>query len=140
MVELTISFCKYDIVISDTLGCALFVAPYDITRASWETKKEWLYIEDVHRRICVRDINFLTAPPPFYIVFCWFFSLLPPPSQVIYFSNGPYKDTKYCDGWYFVCVWWYEWTVDWQSRGIILDLVPDVLAMTLYFLNIYISV
>ena len=51
VVELTILFCKYDIVISDTLGCPLFVAPCDITRASWETKKEWLsyrkmYIEE----------------------------------------------------------------------------------------------
>ena len=40
-----IFFCKYYIVISDTLGslflgCALFVAHCNINRASWETKKE----------------------------------------------------------------------------------------------------
>ena len=53
----------------------------------------------VHRRICVRDITFLTARPPFYVTFC---RLLPPPSQVTYLLNGPYKDTKYCYGWYTV--------------------------------------
>ena len=30
----------------------------------------------VHRRICVRDITFLTARPPFYVIFCCFLCLL----------------------------------------------------------------
>ena len=51
--------------------------------------------KNVQRRICVRDITFLTARPPFYVVFCCFLCLLSPPSQVTYLLNGPYKDTQY---------------------------------------------
>ena len=57
VVELTILFCKYDIVISDTLGCALFVAPCDITRASWETKKKWLS----HRKMYIEEFVWGTS-------------------------------------------------------------------------------
>ena len=47
--------------------------------------------EKVHRRICVRDITFLTArPPPSYVSFCCFLRPLPPPSQVTYLLNGLY--------------------------------------------------
>ena len=47
----------------------------------------------VHRRVCVWDITFLTARPPFYVILCCFLRLLPPPSQVTNLINGPYKDT-----------------------------------------------
>ena len=47
----------------------------------------------VHRRICMRDITFLTARPPSYVIFCCFLSILPSPSQFTYLLNGPYKDT-----------------------------------------------
>ena len=47
----------------------------------------------VYRRICEGDITFLGVRPPFYIIFCCFFRLLPAPSQVTYLLNGPYKDT-----------------------------------------------
>ena len=33
----------------------------------------------IHRGICVRDITFLTARPPFYAIFCCFLCLLTPP-------------------------------------------------------------
>ena len=33
----------------------------------------------LHRRICVRDITFLTAHPPFYATFCCFLRLFPRP-------------------------------------------------------------
>ena len=54
---------------SPFLGCAFFVACCNISRTSWETKKN-LKIElqkKVHRRICVRDITFLIAQPLFYM-------------------------------------------------------------------------
>ena len=45
-----------------------------------------------HRRICVRDITLLAAQLPFYVIFCCFFRLLPPPSQVMYVLNGSIHD------------------------------------------------
>ena len=59
----------------------------------------------VHRRICVRDITFLTARLPFYIISCCLIRLLP--SQETYLLNGPNKDT-YCYGWYSVWCQKYE--------------------------------
>ena len=47
----------------------------------------------IPRRICVRDITFLTARPPLYVILCCFIRLLPPPCQVTYLMNDPYKDT-----------------------------------------------
>ena len=44
-------------------------------------RNDWL-TEKIHSRICVRDINFLTAGPPFYFIFCCFLHLLLSPSQV----------------------------------------------------------
>ena len=52
----------------------------------------------VHRRIYERDIIFLTARPPFYVILCGFLCLLPALSQLTYLLNGPYKDTQYYDG------------------------------------------
>ena len=37
----------------------------------------------VHRRICMRAITFLTAHPPFYVIFCCLLYLLPFPSNVL---------------------------------------------------------
>ena len=44
----------------------------------------------LYRRICVRDITFLTGYPPFYVVFVAFFVYSP--SQVTYLLNGSNKD------------------------------------------------
>ena len=44
----------------------------------------------VHRRICVRDITFLTARSLYlFLLLSW---LLPPTFQVKCLRNGPYKD------------------------------------------------
>ena len=45
----------------------------------------------LNRRVCERDITFLTARPPFCVnVYC-FLRILPPPSQVTYLLKGPIK-------------------------------------------------
>ena len=63
------------------------------------------------RRICVRNITFLTTRHPFYVIFCCFLRLLPLASQVSYLLNGSYKDIWNCYGSY--SVWWYhDWTVE----------------------------
>ena len=49
--------------------------------------------QKVNRKVCVRDVTFLTAHPPFYVIFCCFLRLLPPTSEVTYLLNGHYKDT-----------------------------------------------
>ena len=84
------------------LGCALFVAGWNIIRALWETNKELRlnYKKKVQRRICVSDITFMTARAPFYVIFITFFVYFP--SQVTYLLNGPNKDTWYCYRWYSV--------------------------------------
>ena len=46
----------------------------------------------VHKRICVRDITFLVAHPPSYVLFCRFFPLFPPPFQVTYLLKDLCKD------------------------------------------------
>ena len=43
----------------------------------------------VHKRICVRDITFLTARPPFYVIFCCFLRLLPPLPQLTQVAEWP---------------------------------------------------
>ena len=43
----------------------------------------------VHRRICVRNITFLIAHPPFYVIFCCFLRLLPPPAQLMQVAEWP---------------------------------------------------
>ena len=48
--------------------------------------------EKVHRRICVKDITFLTARSPFYVFLLLSLSI-PSPSQVTPLRNDPYKDT-----------------------------------------------
>ena len=48
-----------------------------IVRGLWETKKKKIELQKKgNRRICVRDITFLAALPPPYIIFCCFFCLL----------------------------------------------------------------
>ena len=44
------------------------------------------------RRICVRGVTFFIIRLPFYVIFCCFLCLLPPPSQVMYLLNGPIHD------------------------------------------------
>ena len=79
-----IFFCKYDVVISDILEgffldvfyCLLAVIYQSFMRN--QEGKIGLQ-KKVHRRICARDITFLTARPPLsYIIFCFFLPLLPP--------------------------------------------------------------
>ena len=75
---------KYYIVISNTLIGSLLNVFCNFIRTSRETKKERLsYSKKVHRRICMRDITYLTARPPFYVIFPAFF---------VYFLPLP----KYC--------------------------------------------
>ena len=77
--------------------CCLLKYYQDFSRNQEEIKIELQ--KKVHRRICVRDITFSTAHPPFYVMFYCFF--IYSPSQVTYLLNGPNKDT-YCYGWYYV--------------------------------------
>ena len=44
----------------------------------------------VHRRICVRDITFLT-PHPSHFLSLFFFCLLPSPTQVTYLLNDNFE-------------------------------------------------
>ena len=72
------------------------------------------------------DITFLTAGPPFYVIFCCFLCLLPPTLrlffQVTYLLNGSYKNTLL--RWFLFCVMipWvngqnvHEWTVTSERR------------------------
>ena len=83
--------------------------------------------KEVHKRICVRDIIFLTAHPLFFVIFVDFF--VQSPSQMTYLLNGPNKDT-YCYGWYSVSNRKYEnllqFNTGWLAsveRDIILDFV-----------------
>ena len=91
--------CKYYIVISDTLVGflldVLFLLLFVILSGLHEKPrriKSVLQIK-VHRRICVRDITFLTSRPALYVTCCCFLRLLPPSCQMTYLLNGPYKDT-----------------------------------------------
>ena len=47
----------------------------------------------VHKIIYVRGIIFLTGHRPSYVIFCHFFCLPSPSTQVRYLLNGPYKNT-----------------------------------------------
>ena len=80
--------CKYDIVISDTVVDVflnwLFLLLWYYH--SFMRNQEEIEIElqkKVHRRICVRAITFLTARPPFYVIFCFHLRLLPFPSDIL---------------------------------------------------------
>ena len=91
--------CKYDTVMSDTLEGifldVLFLLLWHYH--SFMRNEEGIKIElqkKVQRRICVRDITFLTALPSFYVMSFIYYFL-----QVMYLLNGPNKDT-YCYGWY----------------------------------------
>ena len=107
---IVIFLCKYDTVISDTLVGFLLDVLFLLLQHyhSFMRNEEGIKIElqkKVHRRICVRDITFLTARLPFYIISCCLIRLLP--SQETYLLNGPNKDT-YCYGWYSVWCQKYE--------------------------------
>ena len=97
--------CKYYIVFSDALVGSLLDVLFlllAVILSGFHEKLRRNKIElqkKVHGRICVRDIIFLTAGPPFYVLtFYCFLRLLRPHSQVAYLLNGPYKYTKYCYG------------------------------------------
>ena len=93
-----IFLCKYYIVLSDTLVGSFLDVLFlllAVILSGLLRNQEWIKIElrkKVHRRICVTYITFLTAHPLFYVTFCCFLRLLPPPYQVTYLLNGPYKD------------------------------------------------
>ena len=96
--EILIFLSKYCIVISDTLVGpfldVLFVLLSVILSELHEKPRKKNELQQkVNRRICVRDVTFLTAHPPFYVIFCCFLRLLPPTSEVTYLLNGHYKDT-----------------------------------------------
>ena len=64
------------------LGCALLLLPAILSelykKPRWE--KDWSTEKKlVKKRICVREITFLTARSPFHVIFCCFLSLLPFP-------------------------------------------------------------
>ena len=61
-------------------------------------RKDWVSVT-IHKKICVRDINLLTALPPFYVIFCCFLCLLPSPSQVTHLLNDSYE-------WWSVMISW----------------------------------
>ena len=77
--EILIFLCKYDIVISETL-VGFFLDVHFLLLAvilselhEKPRRKDWVK-EKIHRRICVRDITFLTARCPFYVFLLLFLS------------------------------------------------------------------
>ena len=90
--RIIIFLCKYYIVISDTLVVSLLdvvflllaVVLSELHEKPRRNKDELQ--KKVHRRTCVKDITFLTARLPFYVIFCCFLRLLP--SQVTSLLNG----------------------------------------------------
>ena len=66
------------------LGCALLLLAAILSELYEKPRREkdW-FTEKKHRRICVRDITFLTARCPFNFIFCCFLSLLPFLSEVL---------------------------------------------------------
>ena len=89
---------KYYIVISDTLVGPFFdvffllLAVISSKLHEKRIMEVWVYIEEY----VWRSSLFLNASHSFYVIFCYFLRLLPPPSQVTYKLNGPYKDIYYC--------------------------------------------
>ena len=60
----------------------------------------------VQRRICVRDITFLTAHAPYYVIFCCFLCLRSFPSDVL----AVWPQQKYIIFlWVVFCVIWKLW-------------------------------
>ena len=58
----------------------LFLLLIVISSELHEKRRRKKYIEGqkkLHKIICVRDITFLGARPPYYVIFCRFFRLLP---------------------------------------------------------------
>ena len=86
------------------LGCGLFLVLSHSLMRNQEVIKTDLQ-KKAYRRICVRDIFFSTACPPFLSFFVAFFIYCP--SQVTYLLNGPNKNT-YCYGLYSVQCQKYE--------------------------------
>ena len=73
------------------LGYA-FAAGGNTIRASWETKKERLSYRKKDIEEFMWGISLLWLHALLSMSFCCFLRLLPPPSQVTYLRNGPYKD------------------------------------------------
>ena len=82
--EIITFLCKYYIVTSDTLvGFFLdvlfycFLQFYQSFIRNQDGRKTGL--QKKNKRICVREITFLTARSPLHVIFCYFLSLLPFP-------------------------------------------------------------
>ena len=97
-----IFLCNYCIVISETLvgflGCALFVAPCNTIRTSWETNKEILSYRQTYIEEFALGISLFWMHALLSMSFCCFLRLLPPFSQVMPLQNDPYKDTHIAMG------------------------------------------
>ena len=95
--EIMIFFCKYDVVISDILvGSFLDVLYFFLTVILSELhetpRRKERVTEKVYRRICARDITFLTALPSllfFNFLLLSLFSL--PPCHMTNLLNNPMK-------------------------------------------------
>ena len=81
--ELVVSNCQRNcmIVISDTLigswMCFSFCL-LEYCQSFMRNQEEKFELQKkVRRRVCVSQITFLAAHPPFYVIFCRFFRLLP---------------------------------------------------------------
>ena len=89
--EIIIFLCRYHIVVSDTLIGSFLDVLFLLLAVISSELPEKPRRKKVHRRLCVRDITFLTARSPF----CHFLLLslsTPFPSQVTHLLNRPYKD------------------------------------------------
>ena len=80
--------CKCHIVLSDALVAFFLDVVFFLFLYyhSFMRNQEGIKVElqkKVDRRICVRDIKFLTARPLFYVIFCCLLRLLPFPSDVL---------------------------------------------------------
>ena len=95
----TIIFCKYFIVILDTLRGSfldvLFLLLAVILSEFYEKprrNKDSVIEKSTWKNLC-KGHHCFDCTPFFLSVICCFLWLLLPPSQVAYLLNGPYKDT-----------------------------------------------
>ena len=83
--------CRYDIVISNKLvgfylDLLFFLLAVILSKLHVKPgRKDWVTAKKVHRKICAKDITFLTARPPFYVTFCCFLLNTRNSEKAIYF-------------------------------------------------------